>query len=515
MSPSSSADATANGLSSAETENDLSSIYDAIVIGSGIGGLTCGAFLARAGMRVCVLERHAKIGGYAHGFRRRAYAFESGIHSVPMGKGGVIDHLLSLLGVADHIETIELPEMYHMTTPSFSFTMPSRKNDIHASLYQAFPHERQNLDRLFAEFKRFEESIIAPLYSWESRYTEEDRSFVSQFHNQSYEQFISRWLGDELLRQVFYGQWPYGGGSPDFGGALFYAMMFVLHYRDGTHSLKGGFKTLADALAGVITANGGVVRTRSAVTGLATEGRIVRSALLADGEEIWARLVVSNISPYQLHEQLLADNSRSKRFLRRLTNLQPSVSAFVVYCGLKESARSILPHNTTFWYSSLDNEAIFQAINQDRHKTFDHFICLRSPEETSASTLTMLYFLNKSYSSDWKKDKPAWTERMLTHAEKLFPGLRDCIDLVESGSPDTFERYTANTCGALYGFENTKNIYGEAKLPISTHLDNLYQTGHWGKPGCGVLNVMLNGYQTYHTILKNHQQGVQAPYYQD
>jgi phytoene dehydrogenase-like protein/radical SAM superfamily enzyme YgiQ (UPF0313 family) len=498
--------------SSPERRRDLSSRFDAVIIGSGLGGLTCGAFLARAGMRVCVLERHSKIGGYAHSFRRGAFTFESGIHSVPMGKGGVIDHLLSLLGVADRITTIELPELYHVQSPAFSFTMPSRQDDIHAALNQAFPHERQNLSRLFAEFKRFDDAIIGTLYSWETNFGDEDREFVSQFHNLSYEQFINRWLQDEKLKQAFFGQWPYGGGSPDFGGALFYAMMFVLHYRDGTHSLKGGFKTLADALAGVITAHGGAVRTRSAVAGIAAENHRVRSVVLDNGEEIEAGLVVSNISPYQLHAHVLPEASRSSRYLRRLSNLRPSVSAFVVYCGLKDSARAILPHDTTFWYASPDSGAIFKKVCRDDHETLDHFICLRSPHETAASTLTMLYFLNKSSSNDWTRDKPAWTERMLAHAERLFPGLGGSIDLVEAGSPATFERYTANTDGALYGFENTKNIYGEAKLPITTHLDNLYQTGHWGKPGGGVLNVMFNGYAAYHTIMKNHSLGVHAPH---
>ena len=59
-------------------------MFDAVIIGSGIGGLTCGAFLTRAGMRVCVLEQHSKIGGYAHSFKRKKFTFESGIHSVSM-----------------------------------------------------------------------------------------------------------------------------------------------------------------------------------------------------------------------------------------------------------------------------------------------------------------------------------------------------------------------------------------------------------------------------------------------
>ena len=75
---------------------------------------------------------------------------------------------------------------------------------------------------------------------------------------------------------------------------------------------------------------------------------------------------------------------------------------------------------------------------------------------------------------------------------KLHPEINKYIELMEVGSPETFERYTGNTDGALYGFENIKTMYGEAKLPITTHIPNLFQTGHWGKPGGGVWNVMVN-----------------------
>jgi phytoene dehydrogenase-like protein len=113
----------------------------------------------------------------------------------------------------------------------------------------------------------------------------------------------------------------------------------------------------------------------------------------------------------------------------------------------------------------------------------------------------LLTFCEMGRERDWKSAKMAAAESMLERAEALFPGLRDMVRVMEVGSPATFERYTANTAGAFYGFENTRSMYGEAKMPIATHLTNLYQTGHWGKPGGSVWNVMANGYTTARTIL--------------
>jgi phytoene dehydrogenase-like protein len=481
----------------------VSSRYDAVIIGSGIGGLTCAAFLARAGMRVCVLEQHSKIGGYAHSFKRRGYTFESGIHSVPMAQGSIIRHLLTLLGVNDAIRTIELPEMFHMETPGFTFTMPSRRSEIIAALQERFPQQKQNIQRLFEDYKRFHHHIVEPIFNYEKRFVEEDREFAAQFHNLSYEQYLSRFITDPLCRSAFYGQWPYGGASPDYGPALFYVMMYMLHVTDGSHSLAGGFETLATALASVITSHGGAVLTRQRVAGLSMEGKQVVAAVTANGDSIEADLFISNVGPSILHHELIPAANRSKLWQRRLSNLAPSISAMAVYCGLKTPAADIIPHNTNFWFASLDNQAIFQKIRHNDHAALEHLICLRNSESRDPATLMILYFLNQSVSTNWKQDKSAFAQRMLDKAEELHPGLKSVIDCSEVGSPDTFERYTGNSGGALYGFENTKELYGEAKLPVNTHVANLFQTGHWGKPGCGILNVMYNGYYTYHMIMRD------------
>lgn len=475
--------------------------YDAIVIGSGVGGLTCASFLARAGMKVLVLEQHTKIGGYSHSFKRRSFTFESGIHSVPIAEKGLIKYLLNLLGVDNMIEKTELPEMYHTIMPGGSITMPSKKEDIDSFLREKFPHQKQNLKNLFNSFREFEERLVSPIYTFEDKYVEEDREFVIQFHNVSYQQYISKFIDDDRLKNVFFAQWPYGGASHDYGGALFYAMMFILHYIEGTHTLKNGFSTLAQALAHAITSRGGVIKTKNRVTRVITENGHAKSVVTADGEEYEANLFISNISPYLLHNQLIDTKGRNRLWTRRLSNLNPSVSAVIVYLGLNRDISGLIPNNTNFWYSSENMSSIFKNIMNNRHDSPEHLILLKPFAKTTPPTLTLLYFLKKSASADWKKDKCLFAERMLAKAGELYPGLSDVVDLMEIGSPETFERYTANTDGALYGFENTRDVYGEAKLPVNTHLQNLYQTGHWGKPGCGIWNVMVNAYNTYQKVM--------------
>jgi prolycopene isomerase len=223
----------------------------------------------------------------------------------------------------------------------------------------------------------------------------------------------------------------------------------------------------------------------------------------ADGEQYEARVVVSNISPYALHSQLLPQEARSKRWGIRLGNLNPSVSCVGVYLGMASGAERLLPSCLNFWYGSTDHEALFAQVLANRGEPLDHLFLLRSAEPSPNPAFLLMQYVQQSASQNWKQDKLRYAERMVDLAERVVPGIKQNILLTEVGSPDTYARYTGNTAGALYGFENTSALYGEARMPVRTNLDNLFQTGHWQRPGGGVWNVTVNGYAVAKSILNS------------
>jgi len=484
----------------------LSNRHDVIIIGGGIGGLTCGALLAQAGMNVLILEKHVKVGGYAHSFKRKKYTFDSGIHSVPLAKSGTIFHILKLLGADKDITPVELPEMFFVNTDDFMFRMPAKKEEIIETLYGTFPDQKLGLDALFNAFDGLTENILEPVFDFESNFKEEDPAYVSRFHNVSYRTFIERYIKDPFLQCCFFSQWPYAGASPDHGAALFYSIMFLLHFHEGTHSIEGGFSTLAEVLSRVITSHGGTVKTRAEVVALHTENKAVRTVETADGSEYESSLIVSNISPYRVHMDLLDCQGRHNLTSRRLNQLNPSVSGVSAYLGIKPSFSGTIRENTVFWFKNRDFHSLYKKIVSNRRgDAIDHLILLQSPIHLAHPTIQLITYYEQTFSEVWKDEKERIGYKMIDKANELYPGIKEAIEYVEFGSPDTFERYTGNTGGAFYGFENTHTIYGEAKLPARTHLRNFYQTGHWGKPGGGVVNVMTNAYTLFHIIMNEHR----------
>jgi len=476
--------------------------FDVAVLGSGIAGLTCGAFLAKQGMKVLVLEKHYQIGGYTHAFKRKKFLFESAVHSVPLGTNGLIMHLLGQLGVDQQFAPMELPSMYHAEWSDYSFTMPVWYDDVKSKMQSAFPNQKQQITKLLDEMQRIYDAFITPVFQGSLEETSYYRDFIYKHLNRSYKDYLCSFLSDPNLLRAFYSQWPYGSNPPSKAPVMYYVLMFTVHAFEGSHYLKGGFGTLAKALASVITSNGGEIRTKAEVTGLKNQGTKITELTLNTGEVISADLFVSNLSPYILHNQLIDPSVRNKIWLRRLNNLKTSFSAVALYLGLNTSISDLIPNNIHFHFSDNDDDRIYNRIISNRSSDIDHLLFLHPRTSDENHTLTILTYIQKSFSSQWKQEKKVFADKMLSEAEILFPGLKERIELIEIGSPDTFERYTSNTNGALYGFENTNEIYGEAKIPSTTHLPNLFQTGHWGKPGGGVWNSIYNGYITFLTMMQ-------------
>lgn len=132
---------------SLETNN-----YDAIIIGSGMGGLTSGALLAKTGMKVLVLEQHYEVGGCASMFRRKNFHFDAAIHLISgCQPGGELYQLYDKLGIRDRIDFIEVDPMYTLRVGNSTYEIPANLDHFQQKLMKWFPEDQ------FAIFETMEE----------------------------------------------------------------------------------------------------------------------------------------------------------------------------------------------------------------------------------------------------------------------------------------------------------------------------------------------------------------------
>jgi prolycopene isomerase len=468
----------------------LSTDFDAIVIGSGIGGLTCAALLAQSGKRVCVLEQHSAVGGYAQHFARKGFVFDSSVHSVSMADNGYVCGLLTKLGIRDKLTILPNVHSASIRSPKINYTFEADLPLLTNKLCADFPSEagviNAILDNMQMLFKQYKSAMAhagdaSPLASG-----------GVEAATRTYGQYIESFVTDPTLRYLLGSIWPFGGSSPSFA-PYYNAFIFIAHALEGSHYIVGGFNVLADALTDSITSHGGQIRTQSRVNSIRISNGRVAAVSCENGEHLSAESFVSNISPYSLHNQIIPQEHRNRLWQRRLRNLSPSVSAVCVYLGLDRPAADFAPDNVTLWFGSMDHDEIYRRIQTGRTSDMDHLLVMRPPQAHHGECMTLIHLVRPLPETDWTTEKQRIADAMLEKACSVFGDFTGNVVVRSVASPDTFERYTGNTGGALYGFENTSDLYGQSKLPFTTYLPNLFQAGHWTKAGGGIYNVMTSG----------------------
>ena len=136
--------------------------YDAIIIGSGAGGLSAAVPLAQAGLKVLVCEQHEVPGGWTHSFTLQGYKFSPGVHYIGgLQPGGAMRKIYQGLGVSKDLSFVELnPEGYdHIFICDQRFDFPKDKQNLINYLKERFPHEAKGLDGYFETVDLLTEGI--------------------------------------------------------------------------------------------------------------------------------------------------------------------------------------------------------------------------------------------------------------------------------------------------------------------------------------------------------------------
>ena len=485
--------------------------YDAIVVGAGLGGLSAGATLARAGKRVLIVERNDGPGGNAHAFKRGPYTFDPAVHVTAHGFNVQFLNLyLESLGLADGLELVLLDEIFGADICGSRFVLPTGVGRLTEYLSGRFPAHSDAIARFIETCAQATLESQAPPPRVALRDLEAAMSALPtlfKYRNATLAEGIAEFITDPELSSVLSAQWPYMGLPPSQASFMACTSAFMAYADPGPVYVRGSFQKLADALAAVVLDRGGEISYGVTVSKISVDGGRVTGVGSADGSQARAPVVVSNADARLTFEKLVGLEHLPQAFVRRLNRMRPSISGFLVYSACKLPLHEMGLSSELLVHDNWDHEATWANVLAGRPGgTWLSIPTLIDPSLAPEGEHLMIFSSLMPYeiNEPWADARGRIAEEMVERIEALVPGYRESITFIDNATPETFERYTLAHKGALYGWANFPQQTLPKRLNHQTPVEGLLLAGHWTNPGTGSLRCLLSGLQAASIVEGQH-----------
>jgi phytoene dehydrogenase-like protein len=505
--------------------NRLKGPYDAIVIGSGIGGLTAAACMSKLGKKVAVLEQHYTAGGFTHSYDRNGYEWDVGVHYI--GDVGA-DHTLTKR-LFDHITDGQLkwaPMDRHydrIFLGDRQFDLVAGPDAFKAELIKSFPNEEPAINTYLGYMKQVAGAMPGMVIGkvLPDRLAGALSKLLNRkapaFLNKPTREVLESLTSNQELIAVLTGQWGDNGLPPAESSFIIHSLI-ARHYLYGGYYPIGGASEMAKTIIPVIQRSGGEVFTYADVkTILIEKGRAV-GVRMADGEEIKAPLVISNAGVFNTFNTLLPESAPEWHYYQdKLKTVNRSMASNCLYIGLDDTAENLQLPRTNYWiYPSADYEKnvsnfIAAPDEHDIPLTYISFPSSKDPcfqsRYPGKATIEIVAPAPHEWYEEWADEtwgkrgdeyeakKEAYAQRLLDKLYEKFPHLNGKVDYYELStalSTDYFCRYSK---GEIYGLDHTPDRFELDWLKPKTRIPGLYLTGQ-DIMTCGVAGAMIGGLLT-------------------
>jgi all-trans-retinol 13,14-reductase len=516
-------------------QHDIEDGWDAIVIGSGIGGLATAAILAKEGQKVLVLEKHYTAGGFTHVFKRPGYEWDVGLHYI--GEVNRSNAMLKRLFdyVTDgELEWADMGEVYdkicigdevfpfHKGPENFKQHL---RDQFRGAEDQRAIDEYVDLVYEVAGYAQqfFMEKALPPLLG----------RVAAPLLRRKYMKYARRTTGDVMrdltdndkLIAVLTGQWGDYGLPPNEASFAMHAMV-AKHYFGGGAYPVGGSGEILETIAPVIQRAGGLIVTNATVEEITVEKGRATGVTMADGRTIEAPIVVSGAGFENTWRNLIpSELAREHGMVEQLEHVEPSASHICLYIGLQKTAEELDLPKANYWLypEDIDHRANLDRFAADPENAelpvaYISFPSAKEPDwerrYPGTSTIEIITvapyeWFEKWEDTRWKNRgeeyeefKEMLSQRLLDKLYEVEPQTRGEIDHYELSTPLSTRHFVNYDSGEIYGLSHTPERFEQRFLRAHTPIKNLFLTGQ-DIATCGVGGALSASMITGGAILKS------------
>ena len=520
-------------LSKSYKQEKITGSYDAIIVGSGLGGLSTAAFLSKEGKKVLVLEKHYTPGGFTHVFTRTGWEWDVGVHYVGEVhrphtdiyrafeyitegrlKWAQMDDVYDKIFFGD--EEFDFPSSPEAFKVKMKTYFPEPKDQEAIDKYVALIYESQRSQKFYFAEKMLRPFLTKLLGNWM-------RKKALKGNKTTYE-VLHEITDNEKLIAVLTGQYGDYGLPPRQSSFMMHAML-VKHYMNGANYPVGGAGQIFESIAPLIWRAGGAVFNNAEVKEIIVSDGKATGVRMADGKEFFAPAIISDAGIYNTYQKLLParvnDEIHSEEFFK---NLQPSFGHVCLYIGINRPNSELKLGKANYWIypKSYDHDQNIEKFTKDYKAPLpvvyisfpsskDPDWEKRFPNKTTVEIITPAPYewyeqwadkRWKKRGEEYEKLKEEFSQRLLEALYEKHPDLRGKIDYYELSTPLSTKHFANYQYGELYGIDHTVARFNQRYLKPHTPIKNLYLTGQ-DIVSCGIGGALMSGVMTASALTGN------------
>jgi phytoene desaturase len=478
--------------------------YNVVVIGAGVGGLGIAALLAKKGRKVLLLEQSNLIGGCCSTFENNGYHFDLGASIIEDAQ--VIDWCFQRLGTSlrkeveliapDPIFTVYLKDGTKMKYP---LSIEESAKEI----AKVSPEDEKNWLAFCKYMKEFNDAAVPGFFIKPAntlgdvikmfRETPTMLKYMALF-NGSYQGVLKKFFKSEKIRESLAFQAFYAGLPPELLPGLYSVIPYSEH--EGIYYSKGGMIAIPAALRRVGEKYGLIVKLNTLVKRVIVKDGRAMGVTLADGTDITADLVVSDINAKKLYLELVGEEHLSNMVRKGVKSYEVSMSTPTIYLGV-DYVPPLQSHHTLatipveemnkYWWDNYEAGRYpaeqFGIISWTSHSDPN-----LAPPGHNVIILTLGAGPYKLDGTTWEKEKAGLLERIIKYySDKYVPGLAEHVKVAEFSTPVDYEKRLLTPEGAIYALrQDVPHSICFRPASKSKSIKGLYLVGASTHPGGGV-----------------------------